>query len=124
MRRTRKTMKPEEILVIKCTNYMKTSYPDIPFRVDQIDQVGLKNGIANSTLHGKWAKGYPDIFVATCRGKYGGLYTEIKATETVVDSEHTRTQRAYHAVLRKNGYKVSFCCGFGEFKKVVDKYLR
>ena len=64
------------------------------------------------------------MLIATCRGGYGGYYIELKATDEVVDSKHTRRQAEIHAVLRFNGYKVKFVCGLAEFKKEVKKYLK
>ena len=62
--------------------------------------------------------------ILTGRGGYGGLLLELKATDVVVDSEHTRTQAKYHAVLRFNGYKVDFCCGFTQCKKMIKQYMK
>lgn len=124
-RQTKKTIKPEEIVAMKVATFIKTEYPDQPFRFDQIDQVGVNNGGKNRNLHGnKWSKGYPDLFIPKCTKRYGGLYLELKATATVHDTEHTRNQEAYHKILRKLGYKVSFCCGAEECIKKIKKYLK
>jgi hypothetical protein len=120
-------VKPEELLVKRVSNYMLDNHQLIPFRFDIGADVKLPVGVAKKlhALHGKrWRKGYPDLFVATCRGGYGGLYLELKATETVPDTEHTRTQASYHAVLRHHGYKVSFCCGFEDCTRRIRRYLR
>ncbi len=110
---------------MRVANFIKHSYPEQPFRFDQIDQVGLQNGIRNKEIHGKyWSTGYPDLFIARKTKKHGGLYLELKATKTVPNTDHTREQAAYHAVLRDCGYKVSFCCGFEECSKKIKKYLR
>ena len=66
----------------------------------------------------------PDLFIARATKKYGGLYIELKATKTVPNTEHTRTQRAYHQLLRQNGYMVDFACGFDEAKKMIDDYMK
>ena len=118
-------MKPEELLQKRVSNYMLTEHPKIPFRIDLIDNLANKAvGAKVKELHGKWNTGYPDMFIATKRGKYSGLYLELKATETVPNTEHTRNQADYHAVLRFNGYKVKFVCGFDEAKRAIKKYLR
>jgi len=118
--------KPESVLATRASNYMLEYYPKIPFRFDVGADVPLPIHIAKRAkmLHGKWSKGYPDMFIATCRHGYGGLYLELKATKTVINSEHTRTQADFHAVLRYNGYKVMFVCGFDECKKAIKKYLK
>lgn len=120
-------LKPEELLLKKVSNYMITDWNKIPFRVDVFADVKLPTHVA-SRLHAlhnpKFRKGYPDLFIATCRGGYGGLYIELKATKEVQDTEHTRTQAQVHAVLRYNGYKVEFACGYKEAKKAIKKYLK
>lgn len=123
-RSTSKKLSPEDLLVIRVTNYLKMNYPDLPFRVDLVDRIGLAQGKEISSLHGKWSKGYPDLKVCWCTKKYGGLYVELKATKTVPNTQHTRTQANYHAVLRRCGYKVSFACGFEEATTLIDKYLK
>jgi len=118
--------KPEEVLQSRVSNYMLEEWDKIPFRIDLIDK--LKNVVVGKRvkeLHGsKFSRGYPDMFIATCRNGYGGLYLELKAGDEVPNTEHTRRQAQYHAVLRHNGYKVSFCCGFAECIKKIKKYLK
>jgi hypothetical protein len=117
--------KPEELLQKQVSNYMLDEHSKIPFRVDLIDNLGNSTmGKKVKELHGKWNKGYPDFFVATCRGEFGGLYLELKATDKVPNTEHTSRQAQYHAVLRFNGYKVDFCCGLKDCKNKIKKYLK
>jgi len=122
--------KPEDLLVDRVSNHIKTNHPNQPFRFDQIDQIGRKDGKRNKAIHGKWSRGYPDLFIPHVRFskkgkfKYAGLYVELKATRTVHDTEHTRRQRAYHTVLRLKGYKVEFACGFDEAVNLIDNYLK
>ncbi len=119
-------MKPEELLTKRVSNFIIENYNNIPFRFDNGADVKLPIQVAKAlhALHGKWSKGYPDLFIATCRKGFGGLFLELKATKTVINSEHTRTQAQYHAVLRHNGYRVDFCCGFDECTKKIKKYLK
>jgi hypothetical protein len=117
--------KPEELLSTQLSNYILDKFNNIPFRFDLVDK--LANSVIGKKvkmLHGKWSRGYPDLFIATCRKGYGGLYLELKATNKVPDTDHTRRQAQYHAVLRYNGYKVDFCCGLEDCKKKIKKYLK
>ena len=116
---------PEDFLQTRLSNYMLEEYNNVPFRIDLIDKLGNSFvGKRVKELHGKWSRGYPDMFIATARKGYGGLYLELKATDEVADTEHTRTQARYHAVLRHNGYKCDFCCGYEACKKMIKKYLK
>lgn len=57
--------------------------------------------------------------------KSDSFYEEpLKATKTVLNSEHTRRQSVYHEALRNAGYKAMFVCGFYEAKSAIDKYLK
>ena len=66
----------------------------------------------------------PDLFIATCRGGYGGLYVELKVGDKIPDTEHTRTQAQHHAFLRHNGYKVTFALNYDATVKIIKKYLK
>ena len=119
--------KPEQILSDRVATYIKEKFPSIPFRFDLSADMPLPPHLAKrgKELHGtKWNKKYPDLFICKCTDKYGGLYLELKAGDTVPNSEHTRGQAMYHMVLRKLGYKAEFCCGFEDCKKKIKKYLK
>ena len=106
---------------------MITKYNNIPFRFDIGADVPLPIQIAKRSkeLHSeKWNRGYPDLLICTGRGGYGGLYLELKATDGVQDTEHTRRQAHYHAVLRGHGYKVLFVCGLKETKEAIKAYMK
>jgi len=119
-------MKPEQLLTTRVCNYIREHYPEQIFRVDIGADVPLPAVLAKraKSLHGKWSTGYPDIFIARVVKKYGGLYLELKATEKVANSTHTRRQAYIHEVLRKSGYKVDFCCGFEDCTEKIKKYLK
>lgn len=118
--------KAESILSTRVANFMKLEAPDVPFRFDLGADVPLPmvHAKRNKELHGKWSKGHPDLFIMKCKKKYGGLYLELKATDDLVDSEHTRNQASYHAILRKNGYKCTFCFKYEDCIKKIKKYLK
>ena len=125
-------IKPESLLAKRIANYMKVNYPKIPYRFDTGADVFVSMGTAKKMheLHGKFSKGYPDVFIAHCkrnkkgRIKYGGLYIELKATSTVPNTEHTRRQAMFHAILRGYGYKVDFACGYDAAIALIDSYLK
>ena len=118
-------LKPEQLLATRVANHMMTDYPSIIYRFDLAADLPLPIQLAKrgKELHGKWNKGYPDLLICKVMKKKGGLYLELKATETVPNTAHTRRQAVYHALLRKAGYKVHFCCGFGDCIKKIKKYL-
>ncbi len=116
-------MKPEERVVLRICNYLRKQYPEVPFRVDQIDQVGRVHGKKNSQLHGRWAKGYPDIFIMMPKRKKHGLFLEVKAGKVPVN-DHTRRQAAYHQVLKGLGYQAKFGEGYEDSIAIIERYMR
>lgn len=117
----------ERQLLMELTIFIRENYPDVPYRVDvaaDIPLAPIHKGRVKA-LHGKWSRGYPDLFIASCQKGYCGLFLELKTEQAgIANTEHTRTQKAYHEVLRNQGYKVKFCCGLEKCKKQIKKYLK
>jgi len=118
--------KPEQLLASQVATHMKIHYPYIIYRYDLAADMPLPPVLAKrgKELHGKWNRKYPDLFIAKKVKKYGGLYLELKATDEVPNTAHTRGQAVYHQALRQAGYRVHFCCGLGDCIKKIRKYLK
>lgn len=67
-------------------------------------------------------KGFPDNFIAEPRGKYHGLFIELKRAKKRLSSKSAE-QRAWIKALSEKGYKAVFCYGAEEAKRVVLEYL-
>lgn len=67
-------------------------------------------------------KGFPDNFIAEPRGKYHGLFIELKRAKKSA-SNKSREQRAWVKALNEKGYKAVFCYGAEEAKRVTLAYL-
>lgn len=122
----KKRRKPESVLSERVANLLISKYPKIPFHFDYGADVPMSRAhrLRRSRMHGKWSRGFPDLMVLSSRGGYGGLFLELKATETVPNTDHTRRQAIYHSVLRKQGYNVVFVCGYDDCKKKLKKYMK
>ena len=120
------SLKPEQILSTRISNYLQIQHPTVIFRFDLAADVPLPIATAkrNKQLQGKWSKGYPDLFIAEPRlPKYAGLYVELKASKTVPKSKHTDNQAAFHKLLRAKGYKCEFACGYDATVALIEDYL-
>lgn len=126
-------MKPEQLLSTRVANHMQMHHKDIIYRFDIGADVPLPPALAKRSkqLHGRWSKGYPDLFIAKAKKKYGGLYLELKAVNifkedgvTLKASAHNEHQNYIHMLLRKAGYKCMFCIGFEDCIKKIKKYLK
>lgn len=127
MRKRRvKRVKPETVLTSRVANFLRLAYPTVIFRFDLAADMPLPmvHAKRNKELHGKFSRGYPDVFIAVGTKKFGGLYLELKATATVPNTEHTRRQAYIHQLLRGFGFKVEFCCGYEDCISRLRKYLK
>ena len=64
--------------------------------------------------------GFPDIEIPLPRGKYHGLYIEMKRCDGGVVSQ---PQKEWIDYLNKNGYMAKVCKGFDEAKLVIETYI-
>lgn len=63
--------------------------------------------------------GVPDLCIPCARGKWHGLYIEMK----VKRNYPTPAQREIIAHLMSRDYRVEVCRSFDEFKATVDNYM-
>ena len=68
-------------------------------------------------------KGFPDNFIAEPRGKYHGLFIELKRTKNST-SRKGKEQREWIKALNEKGYKAEFAFGAEEAKRIVLEYLQ
>lgn len=64
--------------------------------------------------------GIPDLFLAVPRGKFHGLFVEMKKTRGGVVSD---AQKACMQMLSDNGYCVTICHGFADAQEAIKGYL-
>ena len=67
-------------------------------------------------------KGFPDNFIAEPKGKWHGLFIELKRAKKSL-SKKSNEQKAWIKALNENGYKAVFCYGAEEAKRMVLAYL-
>ena len=63
--------------------------------------------------------GVLDIFLPVPRGKYHGLFLEMKTQKGVL----TKEQRWWRKVLQGYGYRVEVCRGWQAAAEVIEQYL-
>jgi hypothetical protein len=64
--------------------------------------------------------GVPDIFLPVVRGKYSGMFIEMKSDRGRVQEN----QKEWHAVLKAQGYQVEVCRGCDQAVKAITNYLK
>lgn len=88
---------------------------------------GSRHGLEAENLKEQGQKnGVPDLFIALPRGKFHGLFIEMKRLPTegkgkIVISE---SQWEWHHRLKAAGYATYFCYGYDEAMRTIKAYLR
>lgn len=124
-------MKQEEKkLHLQICKYLKLAYPNAIFTTEA-SGLKLTMGLAIQMKQMRSNKGLPDLLILEPRGKYSGLFLEIKTSRSEVylkdgrirSKEHVVTQNSVLKKLRERGYWANFVFGFDMAKQVIDNYL-
>jgi len=108
----------EHELQVACVQWFRLQYP-------KLLMYAIPNGGARSPITGAMLKaegvtaGVPDLFLATARGSFHGLYIELK----VGKNKPTILQFDMHERLRSEGYKVVVCYTLDSFINEINTYL-
>ena len=117
--------------------YIRLQYPDVLFNSDLSGSMRLTIGQAKAMKSLRSNKGWPDLFIVESKGKYHGLFIELKIEGTNIiaprktdrfgnpcyATEHIAEQAEMINELRKRGYSAVFACGWDEAKESIDKYM-
>jgi hypothetical protein len=110
--------------------YLRYQFPKVIYH---FDYAGLNLSKAQSgkmkAIQGN--KGYPDLFIASPRSFWHGLFIEIKVEGTKLLNKslqpatpHLTEQFEMIQALREKGYRAEFGVGFDECRKIIDEYLK
>lgn len=94
--------------------------PDLKW-AHAIPNGGRRDKIEAANLKRQGVKaGVSDIFIPVPRGKYHGLYIEMK----VGKNKPSKEQKEFLCDMQNQGYAVALCYGCEEAIKVTEKYLK
>ena len=120
---------PEYDLYKAVATYLRLQYPYVLYHFDPTG-LSLTKTQAGKLKAIQGGSGYPDLFIMEPKGRYHGLFIEIKPEGTRLRkkngepaSDHIFTQFTYCNELRKKGYHATVCVGYDEIKKIIDKYM-
>ena len=113
-----------------CT-YMRYKHPKVIFNTD-LSGIRLTQKQAGKVKKLRSSRGFPDITIYEPRGRYLGLFIELKRTgEHVYKKDgklrantHLKEQHDMILKLRERGYYADFAIGFDNAVKLVDWYLK
>lgn len=122
--------KQEDSLQIAVCNYIRLQYPKVLFTSDA-SGIRLTMGQAVKMKKMKSNPGWPDLFLAEPKGKYHGLFIELKRDgERIIKlngdpvSRHIAEQIEMISILNNKGYSAWMIIGFDNVKKVIDWYFK
>lgn len=111
----------EQALLFEWADLVCFQYPEL-WGLAAIPNGGLRHKRTALDLKAEGVKkGFPDIILAAARGKYHGLFIEMKRRR---DYAISQDQEDWKQFLEAQGYKHDYCFGFDHAKKVILEYLR
>ncbi|MGN0488056.1 MAG: VRR-NUC domain-containing protein [Ruminococcus sp.] len=103
----------------KWTDYMLGKYPELALMY-HIPNGGSRNKLEAANLKRQGVKaGVPDICLPVPKGKYHGLYIEMKYGK----NKPTEKQAWWLKALSNQGYATKVCYSFDEATEVITYYL-
>lgn len=110
----------EQEALFAWTEYQKSKYPELELMY-HIPNGGSRNKIEAARLKAQGVKpGVPDVCLPVPRGKYHGLYIELKRTQ---GGRVSNEQFEWLDKLFVYGYAVAVCRGWEAARDVIVKYM-
>lgn len=110
----------EQICLFRWAAYSSGAMPELKL-LYHVPNGGKRDIVTAKKLKAEGVKaGVPDICLPVARGKYHGLYIELK----VGKNKTTENQDMWLEALNKNGYYTNVCYGWEEASKVITDYLK
>ena len=113
------TESDEQIALFELAKTMISRFPELRL-LHAIPNGGLRNKITASRMRREGVKpGVPDIFLPVARGKYHGMYIELKT----ISGRLSNLQIAWIGALTDQGYDATVCYGADQAIDQIIKYL-
>lgn len=111
----------EQIWLFKWAEIASMRWPELE-TMFHIPNGGKRGAIEAARFKAQGVRaGVPDIFLPAPRGRYHGLFIELKRQTGGRVSE---AQREMIQALRMRGYCVEVCKGYHEAADLIEKYLQ
>lgn len=109
----------EQAALMEWAEYNSARFPELKY-LHHIPNGGKRDKREAARLKKQGVKaGVPDLCLPVPRGKYHGLYIELKAEK----GRPTATQKNWIAYLNQTGYKAVICRGFEHARETIVEYL-
>lgn len=119
IKRTAPSESQEQKALFQWAGLAQQKYPELKL-LHHIPNGGIRDIRTATNLKREGVKrGVPDICLPVSRGKYHGLYIEMKAGKNKTSKE----QKEWINSLQEEGYAACVCYGWLEAREVIEKYL-
>ena len=109
----------EQTILIRWAKFESGKHPELDW-LFHIPNGGKRSKIEAARFKAMGVQaGIPDLFLPVPRGKYHGLFIEMKAPK----GRTSAAQNVWIERLGKNGYTVKVCYGFEQAQKALLDYL-
>lgn len=110
----------EETLQTMCVRWFGLQYPALARRLHHSPNGGRRNlrEAARFKAMGTRA-GFPDLFLAVARGRWHGLFIEMKSGS----GRQTPEQREWQNIAKEEDYRYEVCHTFEGFINTINEYL-
>lgn len=110
----------EQITLIQWCDLNKCVCPELGL-IFHIPNGGKRSKTEAKRLKAEGVKaGVPDLFLPVARGKFHGLFIEMKYG----NNKATAKQREWIIELNEQGYYATVCYGFEEAKATIESYIK
>lgn len=118
--RIKSTEADEQAALFEWAAWMAKRIPELSLMYHVPNQKGTRNVVEVVKLKQQGVKsGVPDIVLPVARGKYHGLYIELKTLRGRVSD----TQKQWLDALRNQGYAAIVCRSADEARAMIGRYL-
>ena len=109
----------EQIALFHWAAFIRGTLPEVDL-LYHIPNGGSRHKLEAANLKRQGVKaGVPNLCLPVARGKYHGLYIEMKAGR----NKPTALQAEWLVLLRRQGYVAEVCHGWQKAAKIIEKYL-
>lgn len=115
-----KTEYQEQCAIFKLAQLYSREYPELVYLSGSLNGVRLRIGQAVKAKAAGMKQGIPDLFLPVRRGKYSGLFIELKR---IKGGSIQPEQKLWAKFLVSQGYQHHFCRGSDAAWQTIIHYL-
>ncbi|MES9947195.1 MAG: VRR-NUC domain-containing protein [Candidatus Thiodiazotropha sp.] len=109
----------EQAALFRWATFAQARWPELGL-LHAIPNGGQRNKIVAARLKAEGVRpGVPDLCLPVARGRWHGLYIELKA----LGGRPSKAQRQWIRALRRQGYRAELCVGWTGARRMIEDYL-